>query len=620
MKNIQKLLQNESFSGDSIPGIAISTYFRLWKKESFFAKELNGQPTLEFLPTTSAEFLEQQLYIAAGLLELGLEKGDHVGIYSYNSLRYAVEIFSTLSIGGVFVPVYPTLTMEEALLLFSHSDTSYVFVGDIAQYQKAVAILDKVKSPLKKVIVNFPTDKKHKNVMSYEELLETGRHSGRVDKVIEIIKSLSKEDLAALVYTPGTTGIPKGAMLTHGNFLAQLPVTEHFDITDEDVRLSHLPFSHVFGLSADLFASALFGTTIAISHTFDTEEIVRDIAMIKPTVMCSVPRMYEKLYVHTIHKINRSMAPKRALYNLAIAVGRALYIRKVKGRMVSPFLQMMKALFSIIYFLIRRSINMNKTRILFSGGGPLTLEVAYFYGGIGVPILEGYGLTETSPIVNVNRPGSEIPGTVGQPIRGVEEKISDEGEILIKGPMVFRGYYKDDSAETEEVFTADGFFRTGDVGIMDEEKYLTITSRLKDIIITSAGKNIAPQRIEKMFENDEYIDYFCVVGDKRKYLTALIVPNFESLAKFAKFQNIKFSTNNDLVNNETIQKFFKERIEEVNDNLARYEQIKKFTLLSHGFSVTTGELTMAYKFNRNSIQHNYKELIDKMYPSSSKLE
>lgn len=620
MKNIQKALQNETFSRDSIPGIAVNTYKKLWNKETFYAKELNGQPTLEFLPTTSAEFLEQQFYIAAGLIELGLEKGDHVGIFSYNSLRYAVEIFSTLSIGGVFVPVYPTLTMEEALLLFTHSDTNYVFVGDIAQYQKAVAILDKVKSPLKKVIVNFPTDKKHKNVMSYEELLEMGRNSGHIDKIIASIKSLSPDHLAALVYTPGTTGIPKGAMLSHGNFLAQVPVAEHFDITDQDVRLSHLPFSHVFGLSADLFASALIGTSIAISHTFDTEEIVRDIAMVKPTVMCSVPRMYEKLYVHTIHKINRSMTPKKALYNMAIMVGRACYIRKVTGRNTSPLLCIMKSLFSVIYHFLRRSINMSRTRILFSGGGPLTLEVAFFYGGIGVPILEGYGLTETSPIVNVNRPGHEIPGTVGQPIRGVEEKISDDGEILIKGPMVFHKYYKDDSADTAEVFTADGFFRTGDVGVMNEDNYLTITSRLKDIIITSAGKNIAPQRIEKMFENDEYIDYFCVVGDKRKYLTALIVPDFENLSKFAKFHNIKFNTNNDLVSNETIYKFYKERIEAANDNLARYEQIKKFTLLAHGFSVTTGELTMAYKFNRNSIQHNYKELIDKMYPASSKLE
>lgn len=619
MKNIQKLLQNQTFSKDSIPGIAINTYYARWNKPTFYAKELNGQPTLEFLPTTSAEFLEQLFYIAAGLLELGLEKGDHVGVFSFNSLRYAVEIFSTLSIGGVFVPVYPTLTMEEALLLFTHSDTHYVFIGDIAQYQKTVAILDKVKSPLKKVIVNFPTDKKHKNVISYEELLETGRRSGRVETIIENIKSITRNDLAALVYTPGTTGIPKGAMLTHGNFIAQVPVTEHFDITDEDIRLSHLPFSHVFGLSADLFASALFGTTIAISHTFDTEEIVRDISMIKPTVMCSVPRMYEKLYVHTIHKIHQSMILKRVFFTMAITVGRAFYIRNVTGKMISPVLHILKKLFSIIYFFIRRSINMGKTRILFSGGGPLTLEVAYFYGGIGVPILEGYGLTETSPIVNVNRPGYEIPGTVGQPIRGVEEKISDEGEILIKGPMVFHGYYKDDSTGSGEVFTGEGFFRTGDVGVMDNDGYLTITSRLKDIIITSAGKNIAPQRIEKLYENDEYIDYFCVVGDKRKYLTALVVPNFENLAKFAKFQNIKFSTNNDLVTNETIQKFFKERIEAANDNLASYEQIKKFTLLAHGFTVTTGELTMAYKFNRNSIQHNYKELIDKMYPASSKL-
>ncbi len=611
----QRLLQ-EKFGQDSIPAIELITFLKLWDKPTFLTKELNGQPATDFLPTTSGEFIEQQFLIASGLMELGVESGSHVGIFSFNSLRYAVEIFATLSLGAVYIPVYPTLTLEEAGLLLDHSDTRTLFVGDISQYQKAICILDKVRSPLRRVIVNFPTDKKHKNVISYEELIEMGRRSDKTEKIIESIRKLSRDDLASIFYTPGTTGVPKGAMLTHGNFIAQVPVTDHFDITADDIRLSHLPYSHVFGLSADLFASALIGTTIAISHTFDTEEIVRDISAVHPTVMCSVPRMYEKLFIHITHKIERSMAIKRALYNLAIKIGRIHYIRKVKGRRIPIIVSFLKFLFMPVFYFIRKSITMDRTRILFSGGGPLSIEVAYFYGAIGVPILEGYGLTETSPIVNVNRPGKNKPGTVGPPIAGVEEKISDEGEILIKGPMVFRGYFKDDASQHDEIFTADGFFRTGDVGTVDEEGFLTITSRLKDLIITSAGKNIAPQRIEKMFENDEYIDYFCVVGDKRKYLTALVVPNFESLSRFARFQNIKFSTNNDLINSEAIKKFFKERIEAVNESLARYEQIKKFTLIAHRFSIETGELTMAYKFKRSFIQQNYKEIIDRMYPSS----
>lgn len=616
MHDLRTRLIKETFGAQSVPAIEISTFSRQWDKQTFFSKEINGLTTTEFNSTAAGEFLEQQFLIAAGLAEIGIEHGSHVGVYSLNSLRCAVEIFATLSLGAVYVPLYPTLTMEEAHLLLEHSQTGIMFVGDVSQYQKAVTILDRVRSPLSRIIVNFPTDKKHRNVMSYEELLALGKKTSHLDRIIDSVKTISGDDLAAIIYTPGTTGVPKGVMLTHGNFLAQIPVTEHFDINSDDIRLSHLPFSHVFGLSADLFASALIGTPMAISHTFDTEEITRDIAAIKPTVMCSVPRMYEKLYVHTVNTINRSKPPKRWIYELAISVGKAHYARKKTGRRIPFFLSLIKSSLCPVYHLIRKSINMNRTKVLFSGGGPLSLEVSHFYGSIDVRLLEGYGLTETSPIVNVNRPGSNRPGTVGPPITGVEERISDEGEILIRGDMVFKGYYRDDGQNMEEAFTPDGFFRTGDVGVLDEDGTLTITSRLKDLIITSAGKNIAPQRIERLFDNDEYIDYFCVVGDKRKYLTALVVPNFNELEKLAKNYNIRYDSPSDLVKNEKIRTLYKERIDSINETLARYEQIKKFTLLDHPFSVESGELTMAYKFKRRFIQDQYKDVIDMMYPRS----
>ena len=618
IEDIKELFKDAPFEEKSLVAFQINSYLRIWQRTAIISREKNGHVVSEMVPIKACEFVEQQLCLAAALLELGVEKGDTVAIYSPNSARYAIELFAILSIGAVFVPVYPTTTEEEVDLLLRHSESRFVFAGDLMQFQKAFAILNRVKSPLKKLMVNYHVDTGNPGVISYDELIRLGRRSGRIVQAAQMLRDVALDDLAALIYTPGTTGIPKGALLTHGNFLAQRRLLELFNVTDKDVRLAHLPFSHVFGLSADLFSAIGTGSLLCIMRSFETEEVLEYIREVRPTIICSVPRMYEKICVNIVQGLQHRGRLRRSLASLAIRVGRSHYLARISKRRVPLLLSLAKRALYPQLRRIRSSLGMGRMRFLVSGGGPLPLEVAYFFGGIGLPITEGYGLTETSPIINVNRPDLNKPGTVGPPLEGVTEKISDEGEILVKGPTVFKGYYQNEE-EDAVAFTNDGFFRTGDIGIFDEDGYLRITGRIKDLLITSSGKNVAPLYIEKKFENEPYINYICVIGDRRKYLTALVVPDFERLRLYARERNLKFQGDEDLVAHPEVYALYKERIGAINETLARYEQIKKFTLLPNDFSVSGGELSPTFKFRRHHVHEKYRDLIDTMYPSSDSI-
>lgn len=616
MRKLNEILGSAGLGENSIPGIEINTYLKLWNRVIFLSKERNGKRADEFVPIRSRKFLEQQFFIAAGLLELGVEKGEFVAVYSPNSLRYAINVFAILSVGAVFVPIYPTLGEEIVEYLLYDSETRYIFVGDEYQYEKVYTIMNKVRSPLRRVIANFPAGTNEQGVLTFDQLIAIGEKSERIDEVVERIRDLSEDDLAAMLYTLDSDGVFKGAMLSHGNFIAQKEVTRFITMGSDDVRLAHLPLSHVFGLSADLFGSALVGSSMAICSSFETEEILRNISEIQPTLINSVPRMYEKIYIYVTQRIGRLGRIRRAVYRAALELGKTCFIKHVQGESIPLPERMLERVYSIVFRRIRRSLGLSNIRYLFSGGGPLSVDVAYFFGSIGLPILEGYGLTETAPVINMNRPESIRPGTVGPPIPGIEERISEEGEILVRGPVVFRGYYKMSNEMRDEIFTEDGFFKTGDIGTFDEDGNLIITERLKDIIITSGGKNVAPMMIEQRFDQENLIDHICIVGDRRKYLTALVVPNFENLIRYARDYNITYKDRGDLVNNKEIIALYKNSIDRISNTFARFEQIKKFSLLPNEFSVETGELSANYKFRRNFIEQKYKDIIDEMYPSS----
>jgi len=462
-------------------------------------------------------------------------------------------------------------------------------------------------------------EKGDSDIMSFEQALKAGERSGKLREAVSMAKSLSPDDIAALIYTPGTTGEPKGVLLSHGNFLAQRKVIDMFGISNRDVRLAHLPFSHVFGLSADLFGSILTGSLLCITRSFETEEMLAYMKHIKPTIICSVPRMYEKICVNVLHGINQMKGLRKKLMNTAVLVGREYYVCGYRGKNARFSTKVLRRLLFFVYRRLRRALNLHRARLIVSGGGPLPIEVAYFFGGIGLPIIEGYGLTETAPIINVNPMEKNKPGTVGPPLEGVEEKISDEGEVLVKGPTVFKGYYKNPVA-AEPAFTAAGYFRTGDLGRFDEDGYLIITGRIKDLVITSSGKNVAPLHVEKLFEDDAYINYICVVGDGRKYLTALIVPDFQALRSYAREHNIGFDSNEELSSRPEIIGFYKERLNAACRSLASHEQIKKFTLIPTEFSVSGGELSPTFKFRRHHVHEKYKDLIDAMYPSGDSIK
>jgi len=610
------LIKKLEYTDKNIAAIEVHSYLKHLNKPVFYAKNYNKDLPDKFAPVTGKEFLTIQYNIASALLDYGVEKGSVIGIFSRNNLYYAATVFAAMSLGAIVTPIYPTILQDELEDILRDSGCRILFVGDVAQYQKGFAILNKIQSPLRRLITYFDSRTKHEQLMTIDELLKFGEIKSNYEQINTIIPNINPDDNATLIYTPGTTGEPRGALLTHGNLLSQKVVIPLFNFTDKDIRLAHLPFSHVYGFSADLLTSAYTGSPMAISTTFESEEIYRNMIEIKPNVIATVPRMYEKLYISTIHTIRRFNPLKKFIYITAIHVGRECYVAETSGNIIPKGADIINKILSPIKRSIRKMMHMQQVRLLFSGGAPLPLDVAYFFGGIGLPIIEGYGLTETSPVVTINRIEKNKPGTVGCPIPGAEIKISDEGEILIKGPMVFKGYNKMTPEEKAEIFTPDGYFRSGDIGIIDEDGYLRITGRLKDIIITSQGKNIVPLNIEKKFESEPLINYICVVGDRRKYLSALIVPNFHLLRQYAREHGISYKTDEELVSHPQVQTLYKTRINEICQALPPYEQIKKFTLISHDFSVKSGELTPTFKFRRSQIHEKYKDIIDLMYPKS----
>jgi long-chain acyl-CoA synthetase len=555
--------------------------------------------------------------LAAGLLELGIHRGDRVAVFAENSVGYAIAVFAILSIGAVFVPVYPTTTAVEAENIVNHSGAKLIFAGNISQYQKALPVLNRVKTPLKKMIAMYPAQSPDPGVIELEDLIKQGGQADRTAEVIEILKSVAEGDIAALIYTTSSPASPRGALLSHGNFIAQRKLVDIFGLNEKDVHLAHLPFGHIFGLMADLFSSAASGATLVICKTFETGEILQYIKETRPTVICSVPRLYEKMYTDIVHMNNSRPAFTRSLYRTALRTGRDCFIKECEGKRPERRLRTMRLLLRPVFASIKRALSLQKTRLLISAGGLLPVQIAHLAGGLGLPIIEGYGLTETLPIINVNPPGQIRPGTLGPPLADVEERIAEDGEVLVKGPMVFRGYYNNDR-ENGLAFTEDGFYRTGDMGQFDEDGYLTITGRIKDRIVLSSGKIIRPRNIEKHFEHDAWFNYFCVVGDNSRYVSALVCPNRTMLREYAKEHRIPFTDDDDLLGRKEVFDLYKKKVAEVNGILPNYEQVKKFTLMRCAFSIESGEITPTFKLRRQYIHEKYRDVIDSMYPESGK--
>lgn len=578
---------------------------RLGDRDAYLSKPENEYVTLKF---NEAKTIVEN--IAAGLSSLGVEKGSKVAILSPNRYEWALTDFAILSLGAISVPIYPSLLPEQVKYLLNNSETVVVFCSELEQYEKVNKVREQC-SYLKSVVVFDTID--DKNCLLLEGLMKTGEEFNKKnpDFLKNSVQKVSGKDVATIIYTSGTTGEPKGALLTHDNLQSNVESSlHHLTVDENDLFLSFLPLSHIFERMAGHFLVTYIGGTIAYAVAIDT--VAENMGEVHPTVMVSVPRLYEKIYARILESVESGSPVKRKIFYWALGVGSEYVSHIMKKQKISGGLAFKRNLaYKLVFSKLNERVG-GKLRFFVSGGAPLAKEIAEFFAAAGLIIYEGYGLTETSPVITVNKEDLFKFGTVGPVIPGVEVKIADDGEILSRGPHIMLGYYKNEE-ETKEAIDEEGWFYTGDIGFIDDDGCLTITDRKKNILVTSGGKNIAPQGIENKLVTRKYIEQAMVVGDRRKYCTAVIVPAFEILEKWAKDNDISYSSLSDLAKMPQVREFVKKNVEEVNNDLASYESIKDFYLTEASFSIETGELTPSLKVKRKVVLEKFSDQIEKLY-------
>lgn len=562
----------------------------------------------QYRPLSTAEFGERVKCVSLGLKDLGCDKGDKLIILSENRPEWVMTDFANLCLGGITVPVYTSLMPEQVRYIINDSDAAAVVCSNQELWEKIKSVRQDLKN-VKHFITFEPVSSE--GVLSFAEVMESGKRifKDNPDVFDKLALSIGPADLASIIYTSGTTGVPKGVMLSHGNFISNIAtLASIIYFADKDTVLSFLPLSHVLERMVT-FAFLYKGCSIAYAESIDT--VAENLLEIRPTIMVSVPRVFDKIYTKVMDNVLSSSALKRKIFFWAVKVGKEYAKKTILKQPVSAYLKVRRNLAHKLVFSKIVEKTGGRARFFVSGGAPLSKDIAEFFYAIGLRVLEGYGLTETSPVISVNTFEDTKLGTVGKPIPGVEVEIAEDGEILVKGPNVMKGYYKNE-AETNEAFK-EGWFRTGDIGYLDEDGFLVITDRKKDIIVTTGGKNVAPQSIENILMTNPFISNAMAIGSGRKFISALIVPQFEKLEEYANARNISFKDRSDLVKNGQILNFISAEVDRVTPHLASYEKIKKIALLERDFEIEEGEITPTLKVRRNKIEEKYKDLIDSMY-------
>lgn len=549
--------------------------------------------------------------LAMGLTVLGLGEREHVSLLSENRPEWTYSDLGILSVNAVDVPIYATNIPDQVEHILKDSASRFIIVSTEQQLNKVKEIKGNVPQLEKLFIMDPEKDHPEDWIMTFEEVQKLGEEKGDPEAFEKSLEKVKAEDLATLIYTSGTTGAPKGVMLTHDNFISNIRgVTEVLPLNDSDLALSFLPLSHSFERMGGYYATMYLGATIAYAESI--EKVPDNIQEIKPTVMCSVPRLYEKMHSRVLSMVEGGPALKKKMFFWGMDVGSEVSKLVSAKKEIPAGLKVKNKIADKLVFSKLRERMGGRLRFFVSGGAPLAREIAEFFHAAGILILEGYGLTETTPVISANRPDSYKLGSVGQPLHNLEVQIAPDGEILVRGPSIMKGYYNRPE-ETREVLSEDGWFSTGDIGYLDQDNFLHITDRKKDIIVTAGGKNIAPQNIENLLKLNRYIDQVCVIGDKRKFLTALLVPSFPELEAVARENGIPTDDNKKLVEHPRIQQLFQEAVDEVNAHLARYETLKKFEVLPVEFTQETGELTPTLKVKRKVVSTKFKGEIDQMY-------
>src|SRR5664280_1963142 len=635
----------------------------------------NGNPSNEWHSRTWKETRDEAIALAKGLMVLGLNKGDRIVIFSESRPRWIIADQAIQACGAIGVPLYPTLTVEELGYMTSDSGSKMVIVS--TQEKGEMTLKAKVQGISIETIITMSTwdGAKPAGVYTFNEVIALGKQKVSDQEVENKINAVVPEDIASIIYTSGTTGKQKGAILTQKNWVSNIHQCSNSTLIRRQRELGlhltdlvHLPLCHVFGRTTDYHVGALQqGMILVFAESF--EKIPKNMLEVRPNVIISIPRLWEKIYDTTKSIVARQNKTTQSIFNWAMKLGEKYCNAMATATRMGQIDLLQFALANqLVFNKIKKTAGLDRVVLGASGGGKLSKDVCMFIRAMGIQLSEGYGLTETSPVINFNEPefsgsfdpskagwfGNKMidltvdlmvtkqaqglspytnpirslglslayntvayqmqikPGTVGKPALWTEEKIAEDGEILVKGPQVFKGYWNLPEA-TDEAFTEDGWIRTSDIGEFEKDGFLLITDRKKELFVTSGGKNIAPHPIELALTAKPYIDQVCLLGDAKKYICALIVPDFSELQRFAKHNGVPASSDQDLVANEQIQALIKKQVDEVNETLPRYEQIKYYKVLDKPFSVETGELTPTLKLKRRIVFEKFKDDIESLY-------
>ncbi len=643
-------------------------------KNFMHSKYENGHAAQNWHSMTWSKTAEEVRGLGQGLIELGLSEGDRAAIFSNNRPRWIISDLAITGAGGVSVPIYPTSTNDQLKFILQDSGSRLVMVEDEKLLEQALEV--KPETDLEYIVSLTPLEAPPEpSVLNYEEVVDKGRSSDSAKAEFEKRKEgLTGESVGAIIYTSGTTGEPKGVVLTQSNFMSQIDQLLSGTITGALLErgiglmsLCHLPLCHIYGRTAEYFVQIAMGGQMYFAESI--RKVPENLREIRPQMLITIPRLYEKVYETVQVKAGEMKGLSKRLYDWALQTGFEVVDHMSNGRRIPPLTAIKFSLAgTLVYNRIKKTAGLDRLVFAASGGGALAEETNRFFRALNIQVGEGYGLTETTSAITWNsleflqpppdkwlyRKGLEWlidtmvlmqgqgknpfsrpmgmlklivatntvipllvmkPGTVGRPCKDTEIEIAEDGEVLARGPQIFhrdKGYFNRPDY-TAESFTEDGFFMTGDIGEFDEDGFLKITDRKKELLVTAGGKNVAPHPIELQLTLDPYIEQACVVGDRKKFLSALIVPQFELLEKIAPEKNIGSASQEELVQNPEIINMYQEKVDNVNQKLARYEQIKTFQLLPRSFSEETGELTPTQKMKRRVIADKWKDEIDKCY-------
>lgn len=577
-----------------------------------YARKVKGQ----WETMTHDQLREQVESFALGLMLEGITAGERVGIVSENRIEWVIADFAISTIGAVDVPIFPTLTAKQEQYIYHNCEAAAIIVSNAFQLNKILKVRADLPA-LRRIIVMNDDVPLQDGVIRMSDVISNGRASAhdtvRREKFLEMATRVHEEDLLTLIYTSGTTGNPKGVMLTHKNLMSNiLAAQDTVRLYDEDILLSYLPMCHSYERMSGYYLAFSIGASVYMAESIET--VAENLREVRPTIMTSVPRLFERIKSRVENAVEKEGGAKAKIFKWATSVGRS-YVDAAERGGAGPIMKLQHALADKLVFSKIRERTGGRLRFFVSGGAALSVDVGKFFAMAGIHILEGYGLTETSPVLSINRLNDEQLGTVGQPLHNVEIRIADDGEILARGPNIMKGYWRDQAA-TDEVLTPDGWFHTGDIGEFTRDGRLRITDRKKHILVSSGGKNIAPQPIEQLLTQSPLVDQALLIGNNREFCTALIVPDEEAVKAWASKNGYSVSSLADAVTSAELHQAIMTDVNRLQRDLSKFERVRRIALLPTAFTVDNGMMTPTLKIKRKVVEMEYASQIDSMYAES----